>query len=74
MIRDLLERILWTFVAAFLGALTGAAVLSLDVSALQAAAMAGLGAVANAVLVFARWRLSVLPNPGEGLPGLPVEG
>lgn len=72
MIRDLLERILWTFVAAFLGALTGAAVLSLDVSALQAAAMAGLGAVANAVLVFARWRLSVLPNPGEGLPGLPT--
>lgn len=73
MIRDLLERILWTFVAAFLGALTGAAVLSLDVTALQAAAMAGLGAVANAVLVIARWRLSVLPNPGEGLPGLPVE-
>lgn len=73
MIRDLLERILWTFVAAFVGALTGAAVLSLDVTALQAAAMAGLGAVANAVLVFARWRLSVLPDPGEGLPGLPVE-
>lgn len=72
MIRDLLERILWTFVAAFLGALTGAAVLSLDVTALQAAAMAGLGAVANAVLVIARWRLSVLPNPGEGLPGLPT--
>lgn len=72
MIRDLLERILWTFVAAFLGALTGAAVLSLDVTALQAAAMAGLGAVANAVLVFARWRLSVLPDPGEGLPGLPT--
>lgn len=74
MIRDLAERILWTFVAAFLGALTGAAVLSLDVTALEAAAMAGLGAVANAVLVIARWRLSVLPNPGEGLPGLPVEG
>lgn len=73
MIRDLLERLVWTFVAAFLGALTGAAVLSLDVTALQAAAMAGLGAVANAVLVIARWRLSVLPDPGEGLPGLPVE-
>lgn len=73
MIRDLLERLVWTFVAAFVGALTGAAVLSLDVTALQAAAMAGLGAVANAVLVIARWRLSVLPDPGEGLPGLPVE-
>lgn len=72
MIRDLLERLVWTFVAAFVGALTGSAVLSLDVTALQAAAMAGLGAVANAVLVFARWRLSVLPDPGEGLPGLPT--
>jgi len=73
MIRDLLERLFWTFVSAFLGALAGAAVLDLNVDALQAAAMAGLGAVANAVLVIARWRLSVLPNPGDGLPGVPVD-
>lgn len=45
------------------------AVLGLDL----AAAVAGLGALINAVLVIARWRLSVLPNPGEGLPGVPVE-
>lgn len=72
MIRDLLERLFWTFVAAFLGTLLGAAVLDVDVDALQAAAMAGLGAAANFVLLIARWRLSVLPNPGEGLPGLPT--
>lgn len=67
MIRDLLERLVWTFVSAFLGALVGASVLDLDVDAVQAAALAGLGAAANALTIFARWRLSVLPNPGEGL-------
>lgn len=67
MLRDTLERLFWTFVAAFLGTLVGTAVLDLGVSSLQAAAVAGLGAVANAVLLLARWRLSVLPNPGEGL-------
>lgn len=72
-IRDMLERLFWTFVSAFLGALAGAAALSLDVDALQAAALAGCGALINAVLVIARWRLSVLPNPGEGMPGVPVE-
>lgn len=81
MVRDLLERLVWTFVAAFLGSLLGAPVLiaaleaasgaTIDVSALQAAVVAalvaGLVATANFVLVIARWRLSVLPNPGEGL-------
>ena len=74
MIRDLIERLFWTFVSAFVGALVGSAVLDLGVDALQAAAVAGIGAAANALTVFARWRLSVLPSPGEGLPGLPVEG
>lgn len=61
------ERLVWTFVSAFLGALVGASVLDVDVDAVQAAALAGLGAVANAVTLFARWRLSVLPDPGQGL-------
>lgn len=74
MIRDLIERLFWTFVSAFLGALVGASVLSLDVDALQAAAIAGLGAAANALTVFARWRLTVLPNPGEGLVRPAVTG
>lgn len=85
-IRDLLERLFWTFIAAFLASLLGAPVLvaaleaasgtTIDVSALQAALVAalvaGMVAVANFVLVLARWRLSVLPNPGEGLPGAPT--
>lgn len=85
-LRDALERLLWTFVAAFLGALLGSPILlavieeaadvSVDLSllatALVSAALAGLIAVANAILIFARYRLSVLPNPGEGAPGLPV--
>ena len=61
------ERLVWTFVSAFGGALVGASVLSLDVNAVQAAAIAGCGAVVNAVTQFARWRLTVLPNPGDGL-------
>lgn len=61
------ERLVWTFVSAFLGSLVGASVLALDVSTLQVAALAGLGAVVNALTQFARWRLSVLPNPGDGL-------
>lgn len=81
MVRDLIERVFWTFVASFLASLLGAPVLiaaleaasgaAIDVSALQAALVAalvaGMVAVANFVLVIARWRLSVLPNPGEGL-------
>ena len=66
-ISDTIERLFWTFVAAFLGQLVGAAVLDLGVSAIQSAAVAGLGAVANAVLLLARWRLSVLPDPGQAV-------
>lgn len=61
------ERLVWTFVSAFLGTLTGSAVLDLGLDAVQVAALAGLGAVANAVTQVARYRLSVLPNPGDGL-------
>jgi hypothetical protein len=85
-LRDALERLLWTFVAAFLGALLGSPILvevieasanvSVDLSllstALVSAVLAGLVAVANAILIIARYRLSVLPNPGGGVPGLPV--
>lgn len=84
--RDLAERVFWTFVAAFLTSLLGAQALlaviehvadvSIDVSALGAAviaaAFAGLTAAGNVLLVIARWRLSVLPDPGAGLPGLPT--
>ena len=84
--RDLAERIWWTFVSAFLGSLIAAPFLlgvigaaantNLDISAIGAAtisaAFAGFTAAANVLLVIARWRLSILPDPGAGLPGLPT--
>lgn len=71
--RDLAERVFWTGLSAFLGVLSGNALLSWDVGVLEAALAAGLGGVVNAILVIGRWRLSVLPDPGEGLPGLPTD-
>lgn len=84
--RDLAERVFWTFVSGFIGSLLGAPVVleviesvadvTIDVSAVQAALIsatfAGVTAAANVILIIARWRLSVLPNPGAGLPGLPT--
>lgn len=67
---DLAERVVWTGVAGFLAALTAAPILDVSIHALEAAAIAGLGAAANTVLVIARWRLAVLPDPGAGLPGI----
>lgn len=70
--RDIAERIFWTFVAGFLGALTAsplAQALGMDLSltALQSAFVAGVAAVATFVLALARWRLSVLPDPGAAV-------
>lgn len=87
-LRDTLERLFWTFVSAFISTLLASPALVALVEALSstqavieisplgyavvAAAVAGLTAVANAVLIIARYRLSVLPSPGEGLPALEV--
>lgn len=73
-LRDLAERCLWTFVATAGGAAIVGPALSLDLSVWQAAALAGGAAVVNTVVVFARWRLTQLPDPGAGLPGLPTDG
>ena len=81
---DALERLLWTFVSAAVGSFVatpltvsiveGATDATIDLSAVQAALLsavaAGFIAVMNAVLILARWRLSVLPDPGRGAPGL----
>lgn len=68
-VRDLAERVVWTAISAGLGVLTISGVI--DVSALEAAFAAAASALVNALLVIARWRLSVLPDPGAGLPGSP---
>ena len=70
-VRDLLERMLWTAVSAAGGALVGAAIF--DFNAWEAAVTAAFTSVINLLTIIARWRLSALPNPGEGLPGLPTE-
>lgn len=84
--RDLIERVFWSFVSGFLGSFLGAplvlqviegvADVEISIDALQAlvisAAFAGVTAAANVLTVIARWRLSVLPDPGQGLPGLPT--
>lgn len=87
-LRDTLERLWWTFVAAFAGTLTTSPVLLALIEALSAtptnidiapigyvlisAAVAGIIAVVNLLALIARARLAVLPSPGDGLPGLPV--
>ena len=74
--RDLMERVFWTAVSVVFGsvpALAGAFVLDLDLSAGAIAAITvAATAIANALLVLVRYRLDALPNPGEGLPGLPT--
>jgi hypothetical protein len=67
-VRDTLERLFWTLVAAFLGALGVSD--AIDITALQAGLTAAASAGVNFLLIVARYRLSVLPDPGEGLPGL----
>lgn len=65
--RDTAERLFWT---ALSGALTAVAVILTDLNA-------GYGpvilAAINYLLILVRRKMGVLPNPGEGLPGLPVE-
>lgn len=70
-IRDALERLLWTVVAAGGGSLIAGPLLG--VSAWQAAGVAALSAGVNFVTILARSRLASLPNPGGGLPGLPTD-
>lgn len=69
--RDIAERLVWTVVAAFLGGLSVSGII--DITALDAAIASAGAAAVNFLTLVARSRLSVLPEPGEGLPGLPTE-
>ncbi|MCP4348687.1 MAG: hypothetical protein GY795_24680 [Desulfobacterales bacterium] len=69
---DFLERVFWTFVAAFAAASGFSALFALDLATLQSAAIAGGVAASNVVLIYCRERLPFLPDPGAGLPGLPM--
>ena len=70
-LRDTLERLVWTVIAAVLTNLSSVALL--DIAAWKGAALAGLNGGMTFVLLVARSRLAVLPEPGEGLPGLPTD-
>lgn len=70
-LRDLAERLFWTVVAAALTNLGSVGLL--DVAAWKAAALAAINGAVTFLLVVARQRLAVLPDPGAGLPGLPAD-
>jgi ABC-type Na+ efflux pump permease subunit len=70
-LKDTAERLVWTLLAAFLGALGVSGVT--DITTLQAGLTAAASAGVNFLLLVARARLAVLPSPGEGLPGLPTD-
>jgi hypothetical protein len=56
--KIVLEKTLWTFVQAFLGALTVAPLVGLDVNAIQLAALSGASAALVVVKEFAKKKLS----------------
>ena len=56
--KIVLEKTLWTFVQAFLGALTVAPLVGLDVNAIQLAALSGASAALVVVKDFAKKNLS----------------
>lgn len=61
--RDWIERLIWTALTAALTNLAGASLFSIGVW--KAAALTAGAAVINGVLGLARYRLSILPTPGE---------
>lgn len=55
--RDLAERVLWTFVQAFLGTLTVAPIVDVDLPTVKVAALAGAAAVLSLLKGVAASRL-----------------
>jgi hypothetical protein len=64
-----LERLFWTAVSA--GGASLATGPLFGVSVWQSAGLAAASAAVNFVTLVARKRLSILPDPGEGLPLIP---
>jgi hypothetical protein len=57
-LKDMLEKTAWTFVEAFIGALTVAPLVGVDADALQLAALSGAGAALVIVKEFAKKQIS----------------
>lgn len=66
-VSQYVERLVWTVVAAFLGALTVSDLIG--ISTLQSGISAAASAGVNFLLLVARDRLAILPDPGTGLLG-----
>tara|TARA_R100000458_G_C8276401_1_gene251722 strand:+ start:1870 stop:2058 length:189 start_codon:yes stop_codon:yes gene_type:complete len=56
--KEILEKVLWTFVEAFIGALTVAPLVGIDAGALQLAAISGASAALVVVKEFAKKQLN----------------
>ena len=57
-LKDMLEKTIWTFVEAFIGALTISPLVGVDANALQLAAIAGGGAALVVVKEYAKKQIS----------------
>ena len=57
-LKDMLERTIWTFVEAFLGALVVAPLISVDANTLELAALAGGGAALAVVKTYAKKQIT----------------
>ena len=58
-LKDMLERTSWTFVEAFIGALTVAPLVVVDAEVLQLAALAGGGAALAVIKTYAKKQITV---------------
>jgi hypothetical protein len=57
-LKDVIERTVWTFIEAFIGALTVAPLVGVDAGALQLAALAGGGAALAVVKTYAKKQIT----------------
>ena len=57
-LKDMIERTAWTFIEAFIGALTVAPLVGVDAEVLQLAALAGGGAALAVVKTYAKKQIS----------------
>ena len=57
-LKDMLERVIWTFVEAFIGALTVAPLVGVDADAIQLAAISGASAALVVIKEFAKKQLA----------------
>ena len=57
-LKDMVERTAWTFIEAFIGALTVAPLVGIDAGALQLAALAGGGAALAVIKTYAKKQIS----------------